>query len=170
MMVCLIGQEIFMLDRRSGCFSDFDLTTIIASIFLGEFTFLRGWEAIYKGLFRFFRIALFPLPPSLFVIAHLQQTWYCFPKKERDSHSNRRKQDLEMHPVKHWLFRPFQGIGIGLLFATKLLGVLQVITGPTATASLILPRGASFKSGRLLIVTGITVLVSLLLIHSLDHG
>ena len=69
---------------------------------------------------------------------------------------------MEIRPIKHWLFRPFQGIGIGLLFATKLLGVLQIVTGSTATASILLPRG-QFQLGRLLIVTGITILVSLVL-------
>jgi len=72
------------------------------------------------------------------------------------------KQKLEIDPIKHWLFRPFQGIGIGLLFATKLLGVLQIVTGSAAMASIFLPRG-QFQPGRLLIVTGTTVLVSLLL-------
>jgi hypothetical protein len=72
------------------------------------------------------------------------------------------KQELEIHPIKHWLFRPFQGIGIGLLFATKLLGVLGIISGSPTPATLFLPQG-QFQLGRLLIVTGITVLVSLLL-------
>jgi hypothetical protein len=71
-------------------------------------------------------------------------------------------QKLEIRPIKHWLFRPFQGIGIGLLFATKLLGVLQIVTGSTPTASIFLPQG-QFQLGRLLVVTGITILVSLLL-------
>jgi hypothetical protein len=74
----------------------------------------------------------------------------------------KRNQKLEFRPIKHWLFRPFQGIGIGLLFATKLLGVLQIVTGSTPTASIFLPQG-QFQLGRLLVVTGITILVSLLL-------
>jgi hypothetical protein len=72
------------------------------------------------------------------------------------------KQELEIRLLRHWFSRPFQGIGIGLLFATKLLGVLQIVTGSTATASILLPQG-QFQPGRLLIVTGIMVLVSLLL-------
>jgi len=72
------------------------------------------------------------------------------------------KEDLEIHPIKHWLFRPFQGIGIVLLFAVKLLEALQIITGSTPTAPLFLPQG-QFQPGRLLIVAGITVLVSLFL-------
>ena len=35
------------------------IVTIVISILLGEFAFMRGWEAIYRGLFRFFRIAFF---------------------------------------------------------------------------------------------------------------
>jgi len=73
-----------------------------------------------------------------------------------------KKQELDVHPLKHWFFRPFQGIGIGLLFATKLLGALEIISGPSATASLFFPTG-QFQLGRFLMVTGITVLVSLLL-------
>ena len=34
------------------------ILTISLSIFLGDFTFHKGSEAIYKGLFRFFRITL----------------------------------------------------------------------------------------------------------------
>ena len=34
------------------------ILTISLSIFLGEFTFLKGSEAIYKGLLRFFRVTL----------------------------------------------------------------------------------------------------------------
>jgi 4-amino-4-deoxy-L-arabinose transferase-like glycosyltransferase len=72
------------------------------------------------------------------------------------------KQELEIRPLKHWLSRPFQGIGIGLLFATKLLGVLQIATGSAATASLFLPQG-QFQLVRLLIVSALTILVSIVL-------
>jgi uncharacterized membrane protein len=72
------------------------------------------------------------------------------------------KQDLKIHPLKHWLLRPFQGIGIGLLFGTKLLLVLQVVTGATGSASLLIPKG-EFHLVRFLIVTGITIVISLIL-------
>ncbi len=64
--------------------------------------------------------------------------------------------------IKHSLFRPFQGIGIGLLFGTKLLGVLQLVAGPSVASTLLLPQGG-FRLGRFLAVTLITVLVSLVL-------
>lgn len=69
---------------------------------------------------------------------------------------------LKVAPVKHWIFRPFQGIGIGLLFGTKLLGVLQLVAGPRVERSLLIPEG-QFYLGRLVLITLITLVVSLLL-------
>jgi hypothetical protein len=71
-------------------------------------------------------------------------------------------QELHINPIKHWIFRPFQGIGIGLLFETKLLTALQVITGVTTKPFLLFPR-SQFLPGRLLVISGITVVISLLL-------
>jgi hypothetical protein len=138
------------------------ILTISLSIFLGEFTFLKGSEAIYKGLLRFFRITLplcFPLYLLLPIFGALGRV---VQRKNEAFLQVKEKQDLEIHPVKHWLLRPFQGIGIGLLFGTKLLSVLQVVTGTTASASLLIPKG-QFQFGRFMVVTGITVLISLLL-------
>jgi hypothetical protein len=138
------------------------ILTIIISIFLGEFTFFRGFEAIYKGLFRFLRIALLLCLPIYLLLPIYSKLGFVFQKKRGFFIQIEGKQELKIHPIKHWLFRPFQGIGIGLLFATKLLGVLQIVTGSTATGSALLPQG-QFQLGRLLVVTGITILVSLLL-------
>ena len=136
--------------------------SIVASIFLGEFTFLKGWEAIYKGLLRFFRFT-FILCLPLYVLLPIESKlgWVVRRRGGVLLHMEK-KQDLEVHPVKHWLFRPFQGIAIGLLFATKLLGVLQIFTGSTAKVSLFVPQ-SQFQPERFLIATGATVLVSLLL-------
>jgi phosphoglycerol transferase MdoB-like AlkP superfamily enzyme len=35
------------------------IVIIVISILLGQLAFVKGWEAIYRGLFRFFRIAFF---------------------------------------------------------------------------------------------------------------
>jgi hypothetical protein len=69
---------------------------------------------------------------------------------------------LHINPVKHWIFRPFQGIGIELLFETKLLTVLQVITGATTKPFPLFSR-SQFEPGWLLVISGITVVISLLL-------
>ena len=138
------------------------ILTIFLSIFLGEFTFLKGSEAISKGLLRFLRITL-PLCFPLYLL--LPIFWMLGGVVQRKNEAFlqvKEKQDLEIHPVKHWLLRPLQGIGIGLLFGTKLLSVLQVVTGTMASASLLIPKG-QFQFGRFMVVTGITVLISLLL-------
>ena len=138
------------------------ILTISLSIFLGEFTFLKGSEAIYKGLFRFFRIMLLLCLPLYLIFPIFEGFGRVVQRKNEAFLQVKEKQDLEIHPVKHWLVRPFQGIGIGLLFGIKLLSVLQVMTGETATASLLTPTG-QFQFGRFLIVSGITIIVSLLL-------
>jgi len=138
------------------------ILTISLSIFLGDFTFLRGSEAIYKGLLRFFRITLFLCLPLYLLLPVFGRLGKIVLRKNSTFLQMKEKQDLEIHPVKHWLLRPFQGIGIGLLFGMKLLSVLQVMTGEAATASLLIPTG-QFQFGRFLIVSGITILVSLLL-------
>ena len=138
------------------------LFTITLSIFLGEFTFLKGWEAIYKGLLRFFRFTLILCLPLYVLLPIESKLGWVVRRRGGVLFHMEEKQDLEVHPVKHWLFRPFQGIAIGLLFATKLLGVLQIFTGSTAKVSLFVPQ-SQFQPERFLIAAGITVFVSLLL-------
>jgi hypothetical protein len=138
------------------------MITIIISILLGEFAFMRGWEAIYRGSLRFFRIALFLCLPLLLLSPIFSKLGFVMRRRKGIFLQIKGKQELEIYPMKHWLFRPFQGIGIGLLFATKFLGVLPIVTGSNATAPLFLSRN-QFQPGRLLIATGITILVALLL-------
>jgi hypothetical protein len=136
--------------------------TILFSVFSGEFAFLRGWESIYRGFFRFFHITLLLCLPLYMLLPIYSKLGLVFRRMKGVLIQVEGKQEFKIDPIKHWLFRPFQGIGIGLLFATKLLSVLQIVTGSAAMASIFLPRG-QFQPGRLLIVTGTTVLVSLLL-------
>jgi len=134
--------------------------SIITSAFLGRFIYLKGFDEIYNAFLRFLHVALLLCLPMYLLLPIVGKLGRSARKgifiRMED------KQDLEIHPIKHWLYRPFQGIGIGLLFATKLLGVFQIITGSTPTASFFSPRG-QFQPERFLIVTGTTVLVSLLL-------
>jgi len=138
------------------------ISSMVASILFGEFTFLKGSEAIYKGLFRFFRITVLLCLPLYLLFPIFEALGRIVQRKNEAFLQMKEKQDLKIHPVKHWLLRPFQGIGIGLLFGMKLLSVLQVMTGEAATASLLIPTG-QFQPGRFLIVTAITIVISLLL-------
>ncbi|MGQ9510260.1 MAG: hypothetical protein ACUVTN_12850 [Thermodesulfobacteriota bacterium] len=138
------------------------ILTISLSVFLGDFTFLKGSEAIYKGLLRFSRITVQLCLPLYLLFPIFKGLGQIVRKRDEAFIQIKEKQDLEVHPVKHWLLRPFQGIGIGLLFGIKLLSVLQVMTGEAAVASLLIPKG-EFQFGRFVIVSGITIFVSLLL-------
>ena len=138
------------------------LFTITLSIILGEFTFLKGWEAVYKGLLRFFRFTLILCLPLYLLLPIVSKLGWVFRRRGGVLLHMEEKQDLEIHPVKHWLFRPFQGIAIGLLFATKLLGVLQIVTGSTAKVSLFVPQN-QFQPDRFFVATGVAVFTSLLL-------
>jgi hypothetical protein len=138
------------------------ILSIAFSMFSGGFAFLRGWEALYLGVFRFFRMSLFLCLPLILLPFIFHNLGSLISRRKKVFIQIKRRQQLEIRPLKHWLFRPFQGIGIGLLFATKLLGILKIVTGSTATASIMLPQG-KFQPGRLLVITGITILVSLVL-------
>jgi hypothetical protein len=146
-----LGHVVFLL-----------ILTIALSVFLGEFTFLKGWEAAYKGLLRFVRIALLLcLPLYVLLPIHVAIGWVVR-KRTGVLIQMGGIQDLSVHPLKHWLVRPFQGIGIGFFFATKLLTILQITTGHKEAASLFLPQG-QFQPGKLLATTGVAIAVSLLL-------
>jgi hypothetical protein len=162
MVHVMVKKNIHRFSKEVGPAFLILILSMVFSIFSGEFAFLRGWESLYRGLLRFFRTALFLCLPLFLLPSIFGNLGSVIRRRKEIFIQIKRKQALEIRPVKHWLFRPFQGIGIGLLFATKLLGVLQIVTGSTATASLFLPQG-QFQLGRLLIVTGITILVSLLL-------
>ena len=138
------------------------ILSIAFSVLSGEFAFLRGWESLYRGFLRFFRTAFFLCLPLFLLPSIFRTIGALISRKKKIFVQIKRKRKLEIRPIRHWFSRPFQGIGIGLLFATKLLGILQIVSGSTATASIILPQG-QFHLGRLLVVTGITILVSLVL-------
>jgi len=158
----LLSKNLHRLSKDIGPAFLILVLSMVLAIFPGEFAFLRGSESVYRGFLRFFRTAFFLCLPLYLLPTIFGNLGALIWRREKIFIQIKQKQKLEIRPVKHWLFRPFQGIGIGLLFATKLLGVLQIVTGSTATASMLLPQGR-FQLGRLLIVTGITILVSLVL-------
>lgn len=131
---------------------------IFFSLFLSNLS-AQGWETIYRALIRFFRLTLLLCLP-LFILSPIYS--FVVEKIRGKLLQTRKIQELHINPVKHWIFRPFQGIGIELLFETKLLTVLQVITGVTTKPFPLFPR-SQFQPGWLLVISGITVVISLLL-------
>jgi len=133
--------------------------TIAFYFYFGDITFVKGWEeGIYKVFLRFFRFTLF-LCLSLYLMVPIYKL--IIDKLGGRLFQMEVGQELQIHPFKHWFFRPFQGIGIGLLFETKLLTTLQLVTG-VVTTPLLFPPG-HFQLGRLLVISAITMAVSLLL-------
>ena len=133
--------------------------TIAFYMYFGDITFVKGWEeGSYRVLLRFFRFTLFLCLP-LYILLPVYS--FIVDKMGGRLLQTEKEQELCIDPFKHWIFRPFQGIGIGLLFETKLVTTLQLVTGIT-TSPLLFPPG-HFQLGRLLVISGITVVVSLLL-------
>jgi hypothetical protein len=136
------------------------LLSFAGAFFYGDFAPLTKWQATaWMAPLRFIRFAGFLCIPLLIL------PWvYCFIIRKISNSLIRlnQKEKLEISPFKHWFFRPIQGIGIGLIFSTKLIAVLQLISGPT-DGSTILISESHFQFVRLITVTLITMAVSLLL-------
>jgi hypothetical protein len=162
MVHSMLSKNSYRLSKEIGPAFLILILSIVFSFSSGEFAFLRGWESLYLGLLRFFRTALFLCLPLFLLPSIFHNLGSLISRRKKMFIQIKRRQKLEIRPIKHWLFRPFQGIGIGLLFATKLLGILQIVSGSTTKASIFSPQG-QFQPGRLLAVTGITILVSLVL-------
>jgi len=135
------------------------LFSILFSYFFDSFTVIKGWVIPLRAFIRFIRFTLLLCLP-LYVLLPI----YCFfvARMRETLLQTENRQEPYIHTVKHWIFRPFQGIGIGFLFETKLLAALQIITGVTEKPFLFFPRG-QFQLGRMLVISGITVVISLLL-------
>ncbi len=133
--------------------------SILFSYFFESSTPVKGWGVLLRGLIRFIRFAL-PLCLPLFVLLPMYRLVVARMRERLVQTENRR--EVCIRPVKHWIFRPLQGIGIGLLFEAKLLGALQILTGVTAQPVLFSSRG-QIQLERWLVVTGITMVISLFL-------
>jgi hypothetical protein len=133
--------------------------SILFSYFFDSFTPVKGREVLLRALIRFIRFAL-PLCLPLYVLLPIYR--FIVTRMREKLLQTEKRQEPFLHPIKHWIFRPLQGIGIGLLFETKLLATLQILTGMTTQPVLFFSRG-QMQLGRLIVITGITVVISLLL-------
>jgi hypothetical protein len=138
------------------------ILTISLSILLGEFTFLKGSEAVYKGLFRFLRLTLVLCLPAYLLSPMLGMLGTIVRKRNEAFLQIMENQALGIQPVKHWLLRPLQGIGLVLILGARILWVLEMTTGEKISPALLIPKW-QFEIGRFLVVTGVIILISLLL-------
>jgi hypothetical protein len=159
MSLSITKRDIYHLSKEISPALAVLFFSIIFFIYADKLPLIQGWEAIFRPLFRFFRLTLLLCLP-LYVLSSIYR--FVVDKIKGKLLQTERNQELHINPIKHWIFRPFQGIGIGLLFETKLLTALQVITGVTTKPFFLFPR-SQFLPGRLLVISGITVVISLFL-------
>lgn len=133
--------------------------SILFSYFFERSTLITDRGVLVRALTRFIRFAL-PLCLPLYVLLPVYRFVVARMKEKLLQTENRREPCVQ--PVKHWIFRPLQGIGIGLLFEAKLLSALQILTGVTAQPVLFSSRG-QIQLERWLVITGITMVISLFL-------
>ena len=138
------------------------LVTLVISAFITEFTFNFGLTALWKTLLRFLRLSLLLTLPLLLLPSLCTLLEGLFNRGTRHLIQMQEDRDPAIHPLKSWVIRPFQGIGLAMLLATKLLTFLEFYTGSKITVDTILPQGA-FNAGRFISSITIGVAVSLLL-------
>lgn len=136
--------------------------TVIISVFFSGITFAVGMESIWKILLRFLRFSFFlviPLP----LLPHVCGLMQGFLTRR---HLRLIQIREERHPIRVpwqiWLIRPFQGIGLAMLIATKLIVLVQISTSSAINSSVVLPP-TQFNWGRFLSATAVAVTTSLLL-------
>lgn len=111
--------------------------------------------AIVKGLLRFLRITLVLCIPFCVLLP----VYGSIIEWKRKVLIRVEGTELSVRPLKHWLFRSFQGIGIAFLLRTKLLSALQLVGGPAS----LLRHGGDFDGRRLFLTSAVIASASFLL-------
>jgi hypothetical protein len=138
------------------------LATLIISTFITEFTFNFGLKALWKTLFRFVRLSLLLTLPMFLLPGICSVMEGVLNRGKRYLIQVKDDRDIAVHPLKNWVVRPIQGIGLVMLLATKLLAFLEIYTGTRITVDTVLPSGR-FDPGRFFSSIAIGIVVSLLL-------
>jgi hypothetical protein len=134
--------------------------SLLASVLAAhDLTLVPALKTIWRVFFRFMRIAL-PLWVPLYVLAPIYK--FIAGKTRKKLVLVKQRRFLPIDPLRNWVLRPLQGIGINFLFGTRLVAFLQLLTG-SDSAGLLLPQHHHQQVARLILLTGISVLVSLLL-------
>jgi len=134
---------------------------LVLSVFIGNFTFVGGAEALWKVPFRYLRFSLILVLPVflLSMLSVFMGRVFTFGHRELIATTERANA---LSPLKTWLIRPFQGIGLSLLLGAKLIGVLQGYSLVATGSAGVLPP-SQFVYGRMLISMAIAAIVSLVL-------
>ncbi len=159
MVVRITGKGVLHLSKEISPALAVLFFSILFSYFFDSSTPVTGSEVLLRALTRFIRFALFLCLP-LYVLLPFYR--FLVARMREKLVQTEKRWEQRIHPVKHWIFRPLQGIGIGLLFEARLLTALQILTGVTAQPVLFSSRG-QIQLERMLIISGITMVISLFL-------
>jgi len=138
------------------------LATLIISTFITEFTFNFGLKAVWKTLFRFLRLSLLLTLPMFLLPGICSVMERVLNRGKRYLIHVHDDRNIAVRPLKNWVVRPIQGIGLVMLMATKLLAFLEIYTGSRIALDTVLPPGR-FDPGRFFSSIAIGIVVSVLL-------
>jgi len=138
------------------------LATMVVSTLAMEFAFTSGWQAIWKTLFRFLRLSALLAFPLFLLPGICSFLEGFFNRGSRELIQMEQERDLFIRPLKNWVLRPLQGIGLSMLIAAKLLGFFEIYTGSRVSLDSVLPQG-HFNPERFFGAAAVAIIVSLLL-------
>ena len=138
------------------------LATLIISTFFTPVTITLGWEALWKTILRFLRLSFILTLPLLLLPALCSGLHGFLNRRRRQLIQIEKDREPAIRPLKSWVGRSFQGLGLTLLIATKLLAFLEIYTGRTIAVDTILPPW-HLNPWHFLSTTAIFAVVSLLL-------
>ncbi|MCX5841990.1 MAG: DUF389 domain-containing protein, partial [Deltaproteobacteria bacterium] len=131
------------------------------SVFTGNFTFVGGADAFWKIPFRYVRFSLTLVLPLFLLLPLSGFMGRLFTLGHREL-IVATERETGVTPLKTWLIRPFQGIGLSLLIGSKLIVILQGYSAVAVGSAGVLPP-SQFVYGRMLISMAIAAIVSLVL-------
>jgi hypothetical protein len=134
---------------------------LVLSVFIGTFTFVSGADALWKIPFRYVRFSLTLVLPLFLLLPLSGFIGRLFTLGHRELIAAT-ERETGVSPLKTWLIRPFQGIGLSLLIGSKLIVMLQGYSAVATGSAGVLPP-SQFAPGRMLTSMAIAVIASLLL-------
>ena len=134
---------------------------LILSFLIGGFTFVGGSEALWKVPLRYLRFSLTLVLPLFLMLplSGLMSRLFTFGRRELIAAAERETGIL---PLKTWIIRPFQGIGLSLLIGSKLISMLQGYSVVAVGSARVLPPG-QFALGRMATSAAVAVVASIFL-------
>ncbi len=131
------------------------------SSLIDSFTFVGGSEALWKVPVRYLRFSLtLALPLFLMLpLSSFMSRVFTIGRRELIAAAER---ETGISPLKTWIIRPFQGIGLSFLIGAKLLAMLQDYSVVAAGSARVLPPG-QFAPGRMAMSAAVAAVASLCL-------